>query len=58
LRKEDVKIPATISDPYNDLRAFVDGEVQEKYKHIIINKHHLDVPSNPTMKEFLNLTEE
>ena len=58
MRKEDVKIPPTLNDPYNDLKVLVEGEIPEKFSHIIINKHHLDVPSNPTMKKFLNLTEE
>ncbi|CAG9811342.1 unnamed protein product [Chironomus riparius] len=58
MRKEDVKIPPTLNDPYDDLRVLVVGEIPEKFKNIIINKHHLDVPSNPTMKEFLNMTED
>ncbi|KAG5682268.1 hypothetical protein PVAND_011632 [Polypedilum vanderplanki] len=56
-KKEDVIIPSTMNDPYKDLQAIVDGkEIPEKYKDIIIDSHHLNVDSNPSIGELLNIT--
>lgn len=57
-RQEDIVIPKTMNDPFKDLTELVNGVIPEKYKDIIIDSHHLDVDYNPTMKQFLNLTEE
>lgn len=57
MRAEDVIIPATMNDSFNDLKNLVENPIPDKYSHIIRDVDHLDGP-NPTLRDIANISAE
>ena len=49
MRKEDVIIPKSVNDSFDDLKEILKANIPEKYRHIVFDSNPLDTEKNPTI---------